>query len=226
MKVIMTKIGQNDVPMLRIEASRLSLNDEFMQHVPETPAQQVVKDRLIQQISDGMKDFYKAWCDPSITRDGKIAFVEGKIPAIGKKYSWWLREADSVFPEFGSRLGTDKEYIAFVGVLLKELSWAPIFSGDPWRAICDDSTNLGHYWNSKNFEGDYEKTGQRQILHFLDLANVFKVLKSSDGKPGFCIASGSFKDEGFKFPIASISHRVRDCALEHGVGWIVFDGRM
>lgn len=63
------------------------------------------------------------------------------------------------------------------------------------------------------------------VLEFYDLSNAFKILKSSDGNPSYCIASGTFVNEGSEYPIAHLSHRVRNNALSKGVGWIVFDGR-
>lgn len=214
-----------DIPVVRIEASKLLLTNDFMQFVPWNEDQRRLKDRLTKIISKGMKDFYKPIYDPSFNRYGEITFVEGKTPAIGKSFSWWEEAAQKIAPEYRSRIGTDEEYIAFIGVMIKALSRYPNRQEDIWRAFCDDSKEYGHYWNSPDSSEDFEKTGRREICGVFDLANTFKAMKSSDGNPGYCIASGSFVKDGKEFPIARIGHRIRNNALGQGVGWIVFDAQ-
>ena len=225
MEKIEIKMRNTTIPVVRIEASKLLLTDEFMQYEPETEAQLKLFSRLSEIIPKGLKDFYKPIYDPSFDRHSQIAYVEGKTPAIGKSFNWWEKAAKELAPESGSRLGTDEEYVAFLGVLIKNLFKIPNLDFNPWESICDDSTNLGHYWNSEGAKEDFEKTGSRRVLEFFDLANAFKVMKSTDGNPGYCIGSGTFVDEGYKYPIALISHRFRNTALGKGVGWIVFDRR-
>ena len=225
MESTVIKIRGLTIPVVRIEASKLLLLDDFMQYDPQTDSQLKLYKWLSEMIPKGLKDFYKPIFDPSLDRFNQIAFVEGKTPAIGKTYSWWEKAAEELAPEWGSRLGTDEEYAAFLGVLIKELSKVPNLDFNPWRSICDDSTDLGHYWNSKDAKEDFEKTGRRRVLEFFDLANTFKVMKSTDGNQGYCIGSGAFVNEGYKYPISTVSHRFRNSALGKGVGWIVFDGR-
>ena len=222
MEETIIKLRNIEIPVVRIEASKLLLSDEFMQYIPPTNAQQNLMDSLKKMIPNGLNDFYKPIYDPSFTRCGNIAFVEGNTPAIGKTYTWWKKTAEELLPQWDSRLGTDEEYIAFLGVLIKTFTNIPNIGFNPWEAVCDDSTNLGHYWNSYGSKEDLEKTGSRMVAGFYDLANVYKVLKSSDGNPGFCIASGAFINEGHEFPISTIKHRSRNSALSKGVGWIVF----
>lgn len=223
MKKTVIKLRNTEIPVVRIETSKLLLSDAFLQYIPQTDAQQNLKERLENMIPNGLNDFYKPIYDPSFTRQGEIAFVEGKTPAIGKSYTWWEKAAQELLPEYGSRLGTEEEYIAFLGVLIKTLSNTPNIGFNPWEAICDDSRELGHYWNSKEAKEDYEKTGSRKVSEFYDLANVFKALKSKDGNLGFCIASGTFLGDGQEYPIATIKYRLRNNALNKGVGWIIFD---
>lgn len=225
MEKIEIKMRNTTIPVVYIEASKLLLTDEFMQYVPKTQAQQNLKDRLKMIIPEGLKDFYKPIYDPSFNRFDEITYVEGKTPAIGKTYSWWEQTAKQLLPEWGSRLGTTEDYIAFLGVLIKTFYGNPDILFNPWEAFCDDSTASGHYWNSQDSKEDFEKTGSRMFLGFYDFANTFKILKSKDGNPGYSIASGSFVNEGNEYPIAHISHRVRNNTLSKGVGWIVFDGR-
>ena len=85
MEKIEIKMRNTTIPVVRIEASKLLLTDEFMQYEPKTEAQLKLFSRLSEIIPNGLKDFYKPIYDPSFDRYGRIAYVEGKTPAIEKR---------------------------------------------------------------------------------------------------------------------------------------------
>lgn len=230
------------------EASKLSLDDEFMKHIPCSKREEEFKESLEEAIKSGLKDFYRPVCDPSFDETGNICYVSGAKPAVGKSYNWWEETAKKFCPERGSRLGMKKEYIAFLGILIKELSkavWIVVDArngvwsvadaqtvvwnvADAWNAVCTDSKELGHYWNSLNAKKhEFEPTYSRKVCGFYDLANTYKILlkdKDEEGYPIFWYASGSYICNRDVFPLANIN---RYCFFNSNqrdsVGWLVLE---
>lgn len=206
-----------------VKASRLSLKDEFMKHETESDNQRALKKLLTEAIKNGLSDFWVSTLDPSFNEDKtNIVFEAGKMPAVGKSYSWWDKKADEYLPERGSHLGTKKERIAFLGVLIKVLAERGSTFHNSWKAVCDDSKLLGHYRNSVNAKFDFEVTGSREISGFCDLANTFKLLAYDEESDGFWLAGGYYNISSNNDPLASLSHRTflgddsGNC-----VGWLV-----
>lgn len=188
-----------------VEASKLSMNDEFMQYVPETDEEREFKLMLANAIKSGLKDFRRPKYDPSFN-EGEIGicYESGKAPAVGKSYNWWNQVAKKFKPECNSRLGTKTEYVAFLGVLIKKLVESGWSVEKAWDAVCNDSKELGHYWNSKNAKSVFESTGCREICGFYDLANTCKILDEETG--GFWVAGGGYNDNGNVNPLADLDH--------------------
>ena len=204
-----------------IEAESLSLNDAFMKHKPCTKVEEKAKKLITDAIKAGVKNFYRPIMDPSFAEDG-IKFVTGEMPAVGRSYNWWVDTAKKYEPSHNSRLGTRLEYAAFLGVLIKKLveegksvEWA-------WNAVCNDSKELGHYWNSENAKHEFETTGSRWICGFYDLANTCKILSEDGESSGYWLASGNCNYSGDYYPIADVSLRTnRDFIPNNSVGWLV-----
>lgn len=205
----------------KVPASELRLDDEFLKYCPKTEKEKKFKKRVKNAIESGLKDFWRPVCDPSFDDKRGICFESGKKPAVGYSYSWWAKTAKEFKPEQGSRLGTETEYIAFLAVLIKELvnsgksvEWA-------WNAVCNDSEELGNYWNSQNAKHEFEDTGRREICGFFDLANTYKIL--ADDEDGNICLAGLFCDYyGFYLPIAGLwYHKNPYTAIVYGCGWLV-----
>ena len=206
-----------------IEASKLSLDDEFMRYEPRTDGQRYFKNNLTSAIKSGVKDFYRPIYDPSIDENGNIVFVAGKMPAVWHSYDWWEKAAKEYMPERRSRLGTKNEYLAFLGVLIKKLIAIGWNVADAWYAVCDDSKMLGHYWNSENAKNDFEETGSREVCGFFDLANTFKILAWDKEVGGIWLASSScffsISDVG---PLANLVINFNQANVyDYSVGWYV-----
>lgn len=209
-----------------VEAENLSTRDKFMKHVPKTERERVVKWLIEEAIRKKVKNFYRPKYDPAFTDDRKgICFEPGKMPALGKSYDWWEEVALKYNPEWNSRLGTKLQYGAFLGFFIKRLvsngydvAWA-------WHAVCNNSRELGHYWNSDNAKRGFEYTGSREICGFCDLANTFKVLARDKEAGGFWMAGGYANGFSYYIPIADIELNIHRCA-DYGstVGWIVLSG--
>ena len=152
-----------------------------------------------------------------------ICYVAGKRPAVGKSFNWWEETAKAFCPKWHSRLGTKSEYVAFCGGLIKkqvERGWKV---EEAWRAVCFDSMELGHYWNSKNAKHDaFEETGSREICGFFDLTNTYKILAYDEEARGFWLASGCCRDYSFSSPLADLAHNnYRVNYRDYSVGWTV-----
>ena len=206
-----------------VKASQLSLKDEFMKHEPTNNNQREFKRELTEAIRSGLSDFWHSKLDPCFNEDGAgLMFEAGKMPAVGKSYNWWEEKAKQYLPERGSRLGTKTEYVAFLGVLIKNL----VASGWPmskaWKAVCDDSKELGHYWYSANAKHEFEATGSREICGFCDLANTYKILACDEEAGGFWLAGGGYGSHGYRFPLAHLL-RFASRVIVHccSVGWLV-----
>lgn len=226
-KVSGGKTPECDRVFVKVEASKLSLEDEFMKHrpKPKTWEEILFMEELEDVIKRGPKDFWRPVCDPSFDDEGRICYKPGKKPAVGKNYNWWEKNAKDFCPERGSRLGTHFEYIAFLAVIIKKMVENGWEAANAWHAVCNDSRKLGHYWNSENFKKGFEPTGSREICGFFDLANTGKILTDgSEANNGFWIFSGSYGTPGNHFPLAWMEfHTWREGECERQCGWLVFD---
>ncbi len=207
-----------------VEASKLSLKDKFMQHEPITDNERKFKDLLKKVIKRGVKDFWRPILDPSFNEDGNaICYVAGKKPAVGKSYNWWYKVAKEYNPKLRSRLGTNSEYVAFLGVLIKTLVSNDWSVKAAWNAVCNDSKELGHYWNSENALHDFGPTGSREICGFYDLANTVKIV-ADDEVGGFWLAGGDYSFISNSYPLADVCHSINlDVNFDDSVGWLVLE---
>lgn len=225
---------------VRIDASKLSLGDKFMEHKPKTEKEREFKYRLSEIIKAGIKDFYKPIYAPSLSEDGqKICYAVGKMPAVGKSYSWWERTAREFYPARKSHLGNSWEYIAFLGVIIKKLVADGVKVATAWDWVCNDSKKLGNYRNSYKAKGKLESTGSREVLGFYDLGNTYKILSFRDNSiycddskfnpnkiSGFWINGGSYEDCSGYLPLASrrpFLLAINGFNYLNGVGWIVLE---
>ena len=175
-------------------------------------------------ISSGVSDFYRPKLDPSLDSQGKICYQPGLRPAVGKSYNWWEKNAKEFCPERKSRLGTKSEYVAFLGVLIKKLVASGWSIADAWNAVCNDSRELGHYWNSESTLHNFEPTGSREICGFCDLANAYKILAEDEEAGGFWFAGGYYFFVGNFIPLADLNHYIiRFDECDNSVGWLVLE---
>lgn len=214
----------DDNLFVRIEASKLSMDDEFMQYQPKTDSEKKFKNLLEAVIKHGVPDFWRPRIDPSLDKNGNICFKAGEQPAVRKSYNWWCDNAKKFNPGRKSRLGTKSQYIAFLGVLIKALIAEGWKADEAWNAVCNNSEKLGHYWNSVNAKHNFESTGSRVIAGFYDLANTSKILSENEDTGEFWLACSSFDYLSNRYPLTDFSHTYRgDIYLDRSVGWLVMD---
>ncbi len=94
---------------------------------------------------------------------------------------------------------------------------------DAWFAVCTDSRELGHYWNSWYVECEPEPTGSRKIAGKCDLANVLKFLAEEKKLDGYWIGGGFHYSGGYHAPIANCNFGDRFAGIpnDFAVGWLV-----
>ena len=207
-----------------VEASKLSLNDEFMQYEPETYDECEFNHLLAKAIKSGLKDFKRPKGDPSFN-EGGICYEYGKAPAVGKSYNWWNQVAKKFKPEYNSRLGTKTEYVAFLGVLIKQLVEMGCSIKKAWNAVCNGPNELGHYCNSENAKHDFEATGCREIFGIYDLVNCYRILAEDEETGCFWLAGCDYYNHNRNFiPLANLRHCFdQNKVYYNSVGWIVLD---
>lgn len=208
--------------LILVDAESLSMEDEIMKYEPKTGRERSVKELIHKAISAGVKNFYRPKIDPSFTDDEKgFCFAAGKDPALGKSYNWWIAAIRNYSNDYSVKLGTRLQYGAFLGVYLKRLVEAGNSLEWSWNAVCNDSVELGHYWNSLRAKHTFEPTGSREFCGFCDLANVYKILADDNGSNIFWMAGGFYGSDSKLYPIADICRGNTQSFGLSAVGWVV-----
>ena len=220
----MKNVNEFDKMFPIVRASKLSLNDKFMQHKPNTDNQKKVFKFLVEIIKSGMSDFRRPAMDPSKDEDGNIVFEFGNQPVDNYSAKQWNKIAEMFMAEKNSRMGFERHYYAFLGVIINHLVNEQGYDvEDAWKAVCDDSRELGHYRNSEDAQEDFEPTGNRKVSGFYDLGNTYKIIRKDNGK-GFLNAGGYYCGDSTIHPLASM-HPIRTPNLycTCSVGWLIMD---
>ena len=207
-----------------VKASTLSLEDEFLKHRAQTDNQKKFKKMLKAAIKLGLEDFRAQRMDPSFDEEGNICYKAGMKPAVGKSAKWWDEKAKEFMPEKDSRLGITKKRIAFLGLLIKYLIEEKGYKvSDAWKAVCNQSKDLGHYYDSENAKHVFEPTGSRSIGGWYDLVNTCKITVD-DEADGFSFVGGSYSEISICYPLADVNsvfdHHYDDF---YSTGWVVME---
>lgn len=207
---VVTPMGDTFV---KVEASKLNIDDKFMKYLPETEAEKKLKEMITTVIKGNPKDFWHPKYEPSFNKAGTgICYKPGMAPAVGKSYNWWEKVAKEFNPKCKSRLGTKSEYIAFLAVLIKKIVENGWNVADAWFAVCNNSKKT------------FEETGCREICGFFDCISTFKILAEDEENGGFWLAGGIYNYISYDFPLADLyrfNNRNNDYC--DSVGWIVLD---
>ena len=207
-----------------VEASKLSLKNKFMQYKPVTQKEKELKRRLTMLINMGLHDFYCQKYAPSLNEKQSFDYIVGAEPALGKTYKWWKREAEKYLPERKSRLGTKTEYTAFLGYLIKKLVANGWSVGRAWNAVCNDSSQLGNYWDRTTSAARIEATGSREICGFFDLGNTCKLVSDDKYDNEFWQFGGTAYENGFECPLVQGFHYTNPANEGFcSVGWVILE---
>ena len=205
-----------------IDPSKL-VGHKLLKHKPKTEPQKKLLADIQRGIEMKLPAFRVPCMDPS-EENGKIVFKPGNKPAVGLSAVLWDETWKKFMPSKNSRSGTELHYAAFLGKLMKYLVDDKNYSvTSAWEAVCNDSSDLGHYLNSKDAKRDFEPTGSRKVGEHFDLANTCKILKKWEAS-GFLLAGGSYYDVSYDYPLADLDvfKRPEDCYYG-SVGWLVLN---
>ena len=121
-------------------------------------------------------------------------------------------------PEKERRLGTTKERIAFLGLLIKYLNEERKYTiSHAWEAVCNKSKELGHFNDSKDTKHELELTGGRKVGEWYDLANTFKITINSEKNNSFLLFGSNMNHSLVDIEkVLYADENYDDC-----IGWIV-----
>lgn len=204
-----------------VKASTLSFKSDILQYEPDTKSQAILKNIIIAAITSNISDFRAQRMDPSINETGEIYYEAGTKPATAKSANWWKTNAEMFIPERGSRLGTINERAAFLGLLIEYLMYNKNYSiRAAWRAVCDQSKDLGNYLDSNDSMKTLENTGSRNIGQWYDLGNTYKIIANDPLE--FLLFGGWSFTYGNKQPLSRINtYDFPNSGYANSVGWIV-----
>lgn len=207
-----------EIATISVEGSDSQIYFDMLKYTPANETEKEFLEFLKEAVNAGVKDFKVPVCDPSIAEDGSLQFVEGCKPAVGYSYS----ELKELEIKNGVQLGSKNQYILFLATIIHRLVEEGWTKANAIYAVCTDSTEVGHYWNSKKAKHDFEVTGSRKIAGKCDLGNTYKILAKDEKADGFWVAGGSCNNYCYNHPLAhlSLNHRY-DNHCNNCVGWFV-----
>ena len=203
---------------ITVEGSDSQIYFDMLKYAPASETEKEFLEFLKEAVDAGVKTFKVPVCDPSIDENGSLQFVAGCKPAVGYSYN----ELKEIAIKNGVQLGSKNQYVIFLATIIHRLVEEGWSKADAFFAVCTDSTQLGHYWNSEKVRHDFEVTGSRKIAGKCDLANTYKILKNDEKAGGFWFAGGGYYGDGGDDPLAYLNlccNYDNHCNLS--VGWFV-----
>ena len=201
---------------ITVEGSDSQIYFDMLKYAPASETEKEFLEFLKEAVDAGVKTFKVPVCDPSIDENGSLQFVAGCKPAVGYSYN----ELKEIAIKNGVQLGSKNQYVLFLATIIHRLVEEGWSKADAFFAVCTDSTQLGHYWNSEKARHDFEVTGSRKIAGKCDLANTYKILRNDERAGGFWVASGSCNGFGDFGPLAGLNYNC-DGHFDDSVGWFV-----
>ena len=173
-----------------------------------------------------LEAFYRVMYDPTVADKHMVVFQNGKRPAVGHSYNWWVKTASKMSPVEGRQwhIATEYQYYAFLVWLINQLVKIGKSVEEALHQVVLDSKELGHYYDSENSTKgkDFEFTGSRCVCGLYDLANTFKILQCSNSEAGgFWVAGGYYDVNGNYDPLADLEHYTDIVDDDDSVGLLV-----
>lgn len=203
---------------ITVEGSDSQIYFDMLEYAPASETEKEFLEFLKEAVDAGVKTFKVPVCDSSIDESGSLQFVAGCKPAVGYSYN----ELKEIAIKNGVQLGSKNQYVIFLATIIHRLVEEGWSEADAFFAVCTDSTQLGHYWNSEKARHDFEVTGSRKIAGKCDLANTYKILKNDEKAGGFWVACGCYNFNGCSNPLAYLFlNDDYDNHCNNSVGWFV-----
>lgn len=159
----------------------------------------------------------------------QIATIEPSISKVGKLYYWmrasvfahasyfeWKRLASEFAPEYNSRLATLYELYLWYAYRIASGAW-------DISQICEDSTGLGNYRNSRGSSHKLDTAGAKETGGFCDGVGNTRKIVEYDSK-NYALCGGNFQEFGDQAPVAHASITQFSHIVEaESVGVVVID---
>ncbi len=200
-----------------VKTNEVKLGDWFLKHNPKTENERIMKQRIIKAIKSGVEDFMAPTLDPSV-QDGKLIFKSNMEPAIGFTMEWWENAIHKFDPN--ARIGKIEERVIFVAIIIKQLSHK-IGRSRAWAVCCNNSSELGVYFDSDKSKKKIERTGSEneKNICWRDLSNVRKLILGKDKE--VLITGGYYLVKGNQMPLASIEKYGIGPGYNCSLPWII-----
>ena len=203
---------------ITVEGSDSQIYFDMLKYTPTSENEEKFLKFLKEAVYAGVKKFKVPVYDPSINENGSLQFVAGCKPAVGYSYN----ELKELAIKNGVQLGSKNQYVLFLATIIHRLVEEGWSKADAFYAVCTDSTEIGHYLNSKNAKYDSELTGSRKIAGKCDLANTYKIFANDEKNGGFWVAGGNYFADGDDNPLAGLNfYDSYDYHYISSVGWFV-----
>lgn len=138
--------------------------------------------------------------EPSLCEQESIKFVEGEEPFVNLSYSKWEEFSRKYSPDNESEVSSKNTcFLLFLRWLKDGIATI--------EQLADDSTKIGHFYNSKGAKGKIERTGKRRfggVYGFV--GNTSKIVKDLDSEAGASIFMGDFYGYGYDYTASVVSH--------------------
>lgn len=212
-----------------IDSLAFQLDADWLQYEPRTFRQKETKDLFLDAKAKGRLHAFTCMAiDPSFDLvTGEVVYQPGLLPAVGKSYNYWVTIFKNYAPERNSRVMTRTEGACKNLELIRRLVvWKKVSVEAAWEAVCDHSSELGHFVDSDNAQKGFEKTGSREVCGFYDLGNAYKILAEDPWEEagGFWVAGGSYNDCSDNGPVADLfRYDYVDDDFINGVGLLALD---
>lgn len=160
------------------------------------------KENAVKALSNKPKEGF-CWIpvyEPSRATDGGIQYVAGEKVLTGLNRYDWEDKFKNYSPENGSQEQSKTTYF-LLGLRWLKDGLATI------NQLSDDSTEIGHYYDSKNAKHDFEKTGEREFGGLCGfVGNTYKEVKDTESSSGFSILGGKYDSDGFMHPFVDVCY--------------------
>lgn len=110
-----------------VKASTLSLNDAFLKHIPQTPHEERIKQFIIEGIEEGFNDFRRPVTDLLFQKN------EEKLEVI----EYGNEEFKKIMSQRKKRKGSQKEFCAYLGLLIKHFMEKGYTEDEAWEKACE-----------------------------------------------------------------------------------------
>ena len=167
-----------------------------------TKKQEKFKADVMKALKNKPKEGYR-WIpvyEPSKNSKGNLCYTAGKKVLLALNCYEWEKKLKEYSPKNGSREASIKTYFLLALRWLKD-------GVATLEQLADNSTEIGHYWNSEDARHYMEKTGEREFGGLYGfVGNTCKIVKDSESNSGFSIVGGFYIRMGIGYPLANVLH--------------------